>query len=159
MLPVLLKDYLINLGVTIIRDILAIIQHAKSLYQLFSEAASTTITSSIPTRPPKSINKEPPIRQPQITLDMTNQQFRKFKIDWGMFIQLTTIPPSLIAAQLYRAFEDSAQNSILNTSADIITLSEQKLIQIIETIMTKCCNPTVHHFNFANLSQLEGESI
>ena len=47
---------------------------------------------------PESLNKQPPIRPPQITLDMTNQQFRKFKIDWGMFKQLTTIPPSQIAA-------------------------------------------------------------
>ena len=31
MLPVLLKDYLINLDVTVIGDILAIIHHAKSL--------------------------------------------------------------------------------------------------------------------------------
>ena len=43
-IPVLSKDYLINLGVTIIGDILAIIQHAKSLCQPSSEATSTTIT-------------------------------------------------------------------------------------------------------------------
>ena len=43
-LPVLSKDYLIDLGVTIIGYILAIIQHAKSLSQPSSEATSTTIT-------------------------------------------------------------------------------------------------------------------
>ena len=42
--PVLSKDYLTDLGVTIIGDILAIIQHAKSLSEPFSEATSTTIT-------------------------------------------------------------------------------------------------------------------
>ena len=40
-----IQDYLINLGVTIIGDILAIIQHAKSLSEPFSEATSTTINA------------------------------------------------------------------------------------------------------------------
>ena len=44
-IPVLSKDYLIDLGVTIIGDILAIIQHAKSLSEPFSEATSTTINA------------------------------------------------------------------------------------------------------------------
>ena len=43
-IPVLSKDYLTDLGVTITEDILAIIQHAKSLSEPFSEATSTTIT-------------------------------------------------------------------------------------------------------------------
>ena len=43
-IPVLSKDYLIYLSVTIIGDILAVIQHAKSLSQPSSEAASITIT-------------------------------------------------------------------------------------------------------------------
>ena len=101
MLPTLSKDYLIDLGVTIIGDILAIIQYAKSFSQPSFEATSTTITSSIPTVPPESFNKRPPIRPAEISLDMTNQQFRKFKIDWGMFKQLIAILPSQIAAQLY----------------------------------------------------------
>ena len=90
---------------------------------------------------------------------MTNQQFCKFKIDWGVFKQLTTIPPSQIAAQLYSLCEDSVQNSILSTSADFFTLSEQDMIQTIETIVTKCFNPAVQRLNFATLSQSEGESM
>ena len=159
MLPILSKDYLTDLGVTIIGDILAIIQHAKNFSQPFSEATSTTITSSIPTMPNESLNKWPPIRPPEITLDLTDQQFPKFKIDWGMFKQLTNILLSQIAAQLYSLCEDSVQNSILNTNADFFTLSEQDMIQTIETIVTKRSNPAVHHLNFATLSQSEGESM
>ena len=55
-LPVLSKDYLINLGVTIIGHILATIQQAKSLSQPSSEAIST-ITNSDPKMPPESLNK------------------------------------------------------------------------------------------------------
>ena len=77
-IPVLSKDYLTDLGVTITGDILAIIQHAKSLSEPFSEATSTTITIYVPTMPTESL------RPPQITLVMTNQQFCKFQIDWGV---------------------------------------------------------------------------
>ena len=75
-----------------------------------------------------------------------------------MFKQLTTIPPSQVAAQLYSLFEDSVQNSILNTNADFFTLSEQNMIQTIETIVIKCSNSAVHSV-FANLSQSEEESM
>ena len=57
-LPVLLEDYLIDLGVTIIGDILAIIRHVKSLSQPSSEATLTTIISSVPTMSPYPINKQ-----------------------------------------------------------------------------------------------------
>ena len=152
-LPILSKDYLIDLGVTIIGDILPIIRHVKSLFQPSSEATSTTITSLVPTIPPESHNKRAPIRPPQITLDMTNQQFCKSKINWGVFKQLTTIPPSRIAAQLYSLCEDSVQNSILNTNADFFTLTEQDMMQTIETIVTKRSNHAVYRLNFATLSQ------
>ena len=82
---------------------------------------------------------------------MTNQQFRKFKIDWCVFKQLT-MPP------LYSFCEDSVQNSIVNTNADFFTLSQQNMIQTIETFVTERSNPAVHHLNFATLSQSEGES-
>ena len=102
MLPTLSKDYLIDLGVTIIGDILAIssnmpkvsLNHPLRLPQQPSLA-------QFPQCPPESFNKQPPIRPAEISLDMTNQQFRKFKIDWGVFKQLIAIRPSQIAAQLY----------------------------------------------------------
>ena len=56
------KLYLIDLGV--------ITQHGKSLSQTSSEATLTTITSSVPTMLPESLNKRPPIRPPQIMLEM-----------------------------------------------------------------------------------------
>ena len=109
--------------------------------------------------PPESVNKQPCIRPPQITLDMTNQQICKFKINWGLFKQLITIPSSQIAAQLYSLCEDSVQNSIPYTNADFFTLSEQNMIQTIKTTVTKHSNSLIHRLNFANLSQSEGESM
>ena len=51
MLPILLKDHLIDLGVIIIGDILAFIRHAKSLSQPSSEATSTTLLAQFSQRP------------------------------------------------------------------------------------------------------------
>ena len=92
-----------------------------------------------------------------ITLGMTNQLFWKFKIDWGVFKQFTNMPPSQIAAQLYKLCEDSVQSSIVNTNGNFFTLNEQNMTQIIETIVTKYSSPAVHCLSFANLS--EGESL
>ena len=112
-LSILSKDYLTDFVVTVIGDIIAIIQHDKSFSQPSSEATSTTITSSVPTIPPESINKRPPIRQPQITLDMTNQQFLKFKTDWGVFKQLTIVPPS----QIMLSYTASARSQFKTVSS------------------------------------------
>ena len=106
--------------------------------------------------PPDSSNNQPPMRQPQITLDTTNQLFWKFKIDWDVFKQLTTISTSQIAPQLYSLCDDSVQSSFFNTNADFFNLSKQNMIQTTETIVTKHSHPAVHRLNFANLSQSEG---
>ena len=86
---------------------------------------------------PESINKGPPIRPPQVTLNMTNQQFRKFKIDWDVFKKITTIPPPQIAAQLYSLCDDSVQTNIINNNADFFNLNETDMIKTIETIVTQ----------------------
>ena len=86
-------------------------------------------------------------------------EFHKFRIYWDVFKQLTTIPPSQIAAQLYSPCKDSVQNSILNTNADFFTFSELNMIQIIETIVTKHSNPAECRLNFATLTKSGGESM
>ena len=67
------------------------------------------------------------------------------------------MPPSQIAAQLYKLCQDSVQSSIVNTNGDFFTLSEQNMTQTIETMVTKYSSPAVHCLSFANLS--EGESL
>ena len=51
MLPILLKDHLIDLGVIIIGDILAFIRHAKSLFQPSSEATQQPLLAQFSPRP------------------------------------------------------------------------------------------------------------
>ena len=98
-------------------------------------------------------------KPPQITSEITHPQFRKFKIDWDIFKCITAIPSNQITAQLYNLCDDSVQNSIINTITDVFQQDKSSLLQLIENIVTKYSNPTVHHMHFGNLAQTFTESI
>ena len=55
------------------------------------------------------------IPPPQLHTDMTHPQFRKFKIDWDVYKQLTNIPTTNIATQLYYICDDALQHNVVNT--------------------------------------------
>ena len=58
---------------------------------------------------------------------MTYLQFRKFKIDWDVFEQITAIPLNHIAAQFYNLWDYVVQNSIIN-AIDVFQLDEGSLL-------------------------------
>ena len=88
--------------------------------------------------------KAPAARLPQLNEDMTLPQFRKFKMDWDVFKRITNLPENQIHAQLYNACSESVQNSLVNTESDFISLTEEKMIETFEKIVTKQWNPTIH---------------
>ena len=90
---------------------------------------------------------------------MTHPQFRKFKIDWEVFKNITSIPPDQFASQLYSACDETVQTSIINSFTNFFTQSEEELLKSIESIVTKSSNPSVHRMSFSNLTQFESESI
>ena len=145
----LTKDNLQDLEITAIGDILSILKHSKT------ETPTTTNTRVVPS----SIVKPPPPKLPQLTNGMTLPQFRKFKIDWTVFKNITLLPDNQITSQLYNACEDSVQTSLINTIPNFIELPEEELLKIIESIVTQQSNPTVHRMTFANLSQGTPETI
>ena len=69
-----------------------------------------------------SFTRSTPVSPPQVVSEMTHPQFRKFKIDWNVFKQITEIPHHQIAAQLYSLCDDSVQNtlSFINTVTDAV---------------------------------------
>ena len=87
---------------------------------------------------------------------MTHPHFRKFKIDWYI---LKHILSDQITAQLYNLCDDSVQNSIIDTVTDVFQQDESSYLQVIEHIVTKRSNPTVHHMHFGNFAQTPMESI
>ena len=104
----LTKDNLQDLEITAIGDILSILKHSKT--------ETTTNTRVVPS----SIGKPPKL--PQLTNEMTLPQFRKFKIDWTVFKNITLLPDNQITSQLYNACEDSVQTSLINTIPNFIEL-------------------------------------
>lgn len=41
-----------------------------------------------------SYTKAPAVKLSQLHSEMTSQQFRKFRIDWEVFVQMTNMPPA-----------------------------------------------------------------
>ena len=69
---------------------------------------------------------------PQVVSKITHPQFRKVKIGWNVFKQITAISPHQIAAHLYNPHDDSVQNILINTVVDVFQLTEYDLFKIIE---------------------------
>ena len=80
--------------------------------------------------------RAPAAKLPQLNEDMTLPQFRKFTMDWDVFKRITNLPEYQIHTQLYNACE-SVQNSLVNTESDFFSLTEDKMTQTLEKIVTK----------------------
>ena len=90
---------------------------------------------------------------------MTNPQFRKFIIDWGVYKTIGNIPNNQITIQLYNLCDETVQNSIINTNSNFTSLTKKEMLDTIEAIATNKSNPTVHRLSFTNIHQSEGETI
>ena len=59
--------------------------------------------------------KAPEVKLPQLNSATTSQQFRKFRIDREVFVQMTNMPPAQTNIQLYNCTNEAFQTSIINT--------------------------------------------
>ena len=89
---------LIDIGVDILGDRLAILQYTKHSFN------STTLPPGV--KPTASATAKAPI----LNGEMTHAQFRKFKVDWGVYKQLTSLPLGQLSSSLYNACSNSVQN-------------------------------------------------
>ena len=153
LLPQLDLQFLTQLGITITGDILCILKETKQQQTSPSSFPPTDITTT------PSTTKSTPVNPPNVLPEMTHLQFQKFKIDWDVFKQITTIPPCQIAAQLYNLCDNTVQNALTNTVSDKFQLSETDLLKSIESVFTKRSNPTVHQMHFGTITKSPSESI
>ena len=143
------REILHELGITTVGDALAIMRHAKEYSK--SPPRGTVSTSTF--------TKPSAIKPPQLVSEMTHPEFRKFKVDWAVYTKTTNLPADQIAPHLYSACDSNVQNSIINTSDDFFNRSEDEIIKMLEKIVTKRSNPTVHRMTFSNIVQSDSESI
>ena len=90
---------------------------------------------------------------------MTPQQFRIFQIDGEGFTRMTDMPTSQTSIQLYNWADVSVQNAIFNTDTKFFTTNPDRLLEMIEVLVTQKSNPMVHQITFASMSQHEDEPI
>ena len=154
-LPDLSKEYLWDLGITIIGDIITILKHITTFNA--QQQPSSTVTSDL--NPRETIVKSASIPPPKLQAEMTHPQFRKFKVDWDVYKKISNISSSNIPAQLYHICDDTLQHNIVNTIDNFFTLNEQDILKTLATIVTKHSNPAVHRLNFSNIYQHEHESV
>lgn len=142
MLSQLDRDLLKEMGVKKIGDALAIL----------SIDSSASVLKS-------SVLKTPAPKLPQITSEMTHQQYRKFCIDWNVFLTMTRPPASQIHAILYSCCDDVTQTAIINTYPDFFKENVDELLDKVELIVTRKSNPTVHRMAFSGLMQNDHEKM
>jgi len=150
----LTKDLLKEIGVTIVGDIIAIMNKSNdSKTGAGTSQLATHDTAPSPAAKPQSVNA------PQLRSDMTHPEYRKFRVDWTVYKTLTKTPRDQVAAIIYNACDSAVQNSIINTCDNFFTLNEDAILTTIEKIVTQQSNPSVHRLAFSNISQSETESI
>ena len=97
---------LAEIGITVLGDVKHIIRCLQSATSKTEEDKKVDLSTRI---------KTPAEKLSQLQAEMTNPQFRKFRVDWSVFKKITNIMDNQIHAQLYNACDDSVQNSLLNT--------------------------------------------
>ena len=139
-----------ELGITVIGDVKNILLHAKSSN---TNNTATAATIQAPTM------KAPAAPLPRIEAEMTNSQFREFRIEWTMFKQSVRLQDDQIHSYLYNCCDSQVQNALVNSNKEFATLSEEALLKLLESLVTKTSNPSVHQVHFYATYQQEKEPI
>ena len=103
--------------------------------------------------------KPPAAKLPQLILEMTTQQFRKFRINWDVFTRMTNLPTAQTNIQLYNCADEAIQNSIINTYPDFFNTSPNKLLDMLEALVMRKSNPMVHWISFLSITQSDNETV
>ena len=118
-LPDLTKEYLKDLGLTIIGNIIIILKH---IAQSNQPVSNNSVITTNPSNSHETIVKSNNISPPQLQAEMTQPQFWKFKVDWDVYKQISHIPKTNLAAQLYHLCDDTLQHNIVNAIVNFLTL-------------------------------------
>ena len=97
--------------------------------------------------------KTPTAKPPEANCNMTHQDFRKFCIDWEVYLNLTHIDDSQVHHQLYSCCDEEVQRALINTYDNFFMIPRLLLLKNLEAVVTRQSNPTVYRVKFGNMSQ------
>ena len=72
---------------------------------------------------------------------------------------MTNMPPAQTNIQLYNCADEAVQTSIINTYPKFFSEEPNRLMGMLEALVTQKSNPMVHRLSFASISQGPGESV
>ena len=72
---------------------------------------------------------------------------------------MTNMPPAQINIQLYNCTNKAVQTSIINTYPKFFSEEPNRVMGMLEALVTQKSNPMVHRLSFASISQGPGESV
>ena len=128
-LPELNKETLKDLGVTIIGDVLTILQKVKSP-TASNSAAHASAHGGLSTASNISLVKPPQYSCPQLQSQMTSSQFRRFKAEWEGYKSLVSIPAQGSSSHLYNLAckdDQTLKELIFNSNPTFSTLVELQI--------------------------------
>ena len=124
-LSMLDRDMLRELGVNVLGEALAIIKLG----------STTPVTNAPCSTVRQQASSVPSAKPPKLSLDMTQQQFRKFRIDWDIFVQLTNLDMSKHNITMYNCADEGVQKYIINTIPSFFGETSEKLFDLLELII------------------------
>ena len=68
-------------------------------------------------------------------------------------MRMTNMPPTQTNIQLYNCTDEAVQTSIINTYPKFFTQEPNRLMGMLEALVTQKSNPMIHSLSFASISQ------
>ena len=72
---------------------------------------------------------------------------------------MTNMPTSQTSIQLHSCADESVQNTIINTYLKFFTTDPDRLLEMIQALVTQKSNPMFHRITFASMSKHEDKPI
>ena len=72
---------------------------------------------------------------------------------------MTNLPIAQTNIQLYNCANEAVQNSIINTYPAFFNTSPNKLLDMLEVLVTRKSNPMVHQISFSSIAQSDNKTV
>ena len=112
-IPDLDKETLSSLKITTLGHQLKILRLGKDQHNVNSNKNSNNSPSESSTASYKCPSAAASIKFPKVTSDMTQPQYRKFRVDWNVYRTITKIPDQDTTAHFYSACDTDVQSSLI----------------------------------------------